>query len=896
MFAQDRSFDFQVHQGTEDFSSNLAYGNSVFVAWGTSGINTSSDGLNWTRSYLSVSGPIVRFLNGKFFALASPYTSQYFVSTDGWNWSAHRFPNSYQIFDITYGNGTYLAAGVALSSINTTWNPSFHSSAISLSNNNLTATTSGTSGQTVRSTYSRGYGFGKLMFEVTVGTVGTSLLIGLCTANFDLSTLLGTNASGLGLSLTTDVANSLEAQSLYLNGVALFSQAALADCSDGDIITVCVDVDNRLIWFTTPVMRANFGSTAWNNDTNADPGTGVGGASYSTLDAWDVFICLNAATGGASATLNTGQAPFSIAVPSGVQAWDSAPPNGAGGHYTAGLLSSSDGLAWSPQGIYDIISQTGSLDRISFLNNQFVLIGSNNFYLATSADGITWTQQLDSNFSAGHCWGIAFGAGTYIGIVDSGSVMTSSDGQTWTYSDVSGFSGYSFNDIIFDGTEFYAVGDSGTLLKTTDGLTWTALGLWHFVGGQTLWGVNTDGSKLVIVGRSGVSATSDGSLITVAHATNGYVAGCQNGSTTVAISTGLDNRYGIGISQDEGITWTGPYNLQPSSSNWFSHIIFANNLYVLCGSSGLIQTSTDGISWTTQTSVTANNLNTLRYLNSTYIATGDKGTIITSPDAVTWTAQTTPPDVASSLISDIAYGNSIYVAVAARGSNFTGAGPIITSPDLVNWTYQFTVSGGPNLVGVVFDGTNFVIAGGTISGSSTAVILTSTDGITWTAQDSSKLGQGPSRASSMCLKDGKIYVGGWYCLASSSDHGVSWSAASTGYRPFFVVRTMLVTQNGVLAQCGGNLDSGNTGNGFLYSTDGVTWTARNVNNLTCLGYDGTTFAAFGSGGLLQTSTDAASWSPPKFIGGDTINDMVLANGRYVAVGVNGTILVRLNPF
>lgn len=79
----------------------------------------------------------------------------------------------------------------------TTWNPSDKAAQITLSNGNLTATSSANSGPTVRSTTSKSAG--KLKIEFVVGAIGTAgARVGLTTAGAALSSQVGIAASTLG--------------------------------------------------------------------------------------------------------------------------------------------------------------------------------------------------------------------------------------------------------------------------------------------------------------------------------------------------------------------------------------------------------------------------------------------------------------------------------------------------------------------------------------------------------------------------------------------------------------------------------------------------------------------------------------------------------------------------
>jgi hypothetical protein len=211
-----------------------------------------------------------------------------------------------------------------------TWNPSDKSAALTLSNNNLTATITTTGEQTVRSTLA--YSTGKFFFELTASQMTVDSGFGLANAAFNLSATgqLAGDLNGIGYYQIA------LAQGVFLNGQTLSSGTATD--SPGDVCSCAVDLTNKLIWFTSPAMRTQGGDT-WNNSTNSDPATGVGGISFSAMNAGPYFVAFNDDLGASSYTVNFGATPFSIQVPTGFSAWSAGI---APGNVTASTPSFSD--------------------------------------------------------------------------------------------------------------------------------------------------------------------------------------------------------------------------------------------------------------------------------------------------------------------------------------------------------------------------------------------------------------------------------------------------------------------------------------------------------------------------------------------------------------------------
>ena len=61
---------------------------------------------------------------------------------------------------------------------------------------------------------------------------------------------------------------------------------------------------------------------------------------------------------------------------------------------------------------------------------------------------------------------------------------------------------------------------------------------------------------------------------------------------------------------------------------------------MVVGVSGTILTSSDGITWTSRTSGTSNDLYGVAFANNTFVVVGVSGTILTSSDGITWTSRT----------------------------------------------------------------------------------------------------------------------------------------------------------------------------------------------------------------------------------------------------------------
>jgi len=228
---------------------------------------------------------------------------------------------------------------------------------------------------------------------------------------------------------------------------------------------------------------------------------------------------------------------------------------------------------------------------------------------------------------------------------------------------------------------------------------------------------------------------------------------------------------------------------------------------VACSATGTVYTSTDFVTWTSQTSGTVNNLYTVgcsSSLNLTAIV-GNAGTIITSSNGTTWTTRVS--GVVTNLIG-IVWGGSLFVTVGASGV-------ILTSPDGVTWTSR-TSGVATTLNGICWTGSLYVVAG------ASGVILTSPDGTTWTSRTSgvaTSLNCAAFKTSSTTVAVGG--ASGTICL--STDGGVTWSVVIPGSTtPTYQSLTWSNDRFVVTSATG-------TAAYIIWSTDGLTW---------YLGYDG----------------------------------------------------------
>lgn len=297
------------------------------------------------------------------------------------------------------------------------------------------------------------------------------------------------------------------------------------------------------------------------------------------------------------------------------------------------------------------------------------------------------------------------------------------------------------------------------------------------------------------------------------------------------------------------------------------------------------QPNTNGPTWELQDSASPDALwSGITFGAGLFVAVGWPGSnlVMTSPDGINWTNRTAP----SGTWHAIAWNGSIFVAV--------GNGPAgqhaMSSPDGINWTLRTTPSDS-NFKSVVWNGTVFCA----VAASGTYLVMTSTNGTSWTGQTASQANQWHSVETNPSGFLVAVAITGTNRCMTSANNGTTWinrTIAAEGWRN--------VVWNGVAFMA---VEFGGTA-AISTSADGITWVVESDlpanNNWIDAAYDawsGLTVIVGNANveGLAIAALDDLVWelhNTPSAVGEDPNNwQAVCSNGTglFVAAATTGTL-------
>ncbi|BDD79583.1 hypothetical protein [Burkholderia phage FLC9] len=188
---------------------------------------------------------------------------------------------------------------------------------ITLSNGNLTATSTAAGWESVRGTVE--HTAGKYYAEATIGTLVGSVAFGICNANQLTSSEVGGDTNGISIQT---LPGGADAGVRYNGAIALDLGVSPAA---GQTVGIAIDLNAKLAWFYNPATQK------WNGDViaNQNPATGVGGLPLASIavaagapQAVYLGVSVDAVTD--ALTINAGASAWANALPSGFNPWNTA--------------------------------------------------------------------------------------------------------------------------------------------------------------------------------------------------------------------------------------------------------------------------------------------------------------------------------------------------------------------------------------------------------------------------------------------------------------------------------------------------------------------------------------------------------------------------------------------
>lgn len=289
---------------------------------------------------------------------------------------------------------------------------------------------------------------------------------------------------------------------------------------------------------------------------------------------------------------------------------------------------------------------------------------------------------------------------------------------------------------------------------------------------------------------------------------NGRTNNGPGGSGTAAVAA---------TPRPAGTLWTVGAPLGTANVNAVAFGINAG--FVAVGPAGAIYNSTDGKTWTAQSSGVTNDLYGVAYVNGVYVAVGANGITLRSIDAKTWTASVA--------------GNQSLYGVAPQGTGFMAVGAtgtLLTTADGTTWTAQNSGTTA-NLRSVAFGNSTSVAVG------DNGTVVTSADLATWTARSAGT----SANLRSVAFGLGRFAAVGDQGAITTSADATTWALATTPTTDSLAA--VAVASQFVAAGVNGRI---------LTSADGLIWqTASSGTSGTILGIapSGFSYAAVGAAGL-----------------------------------------------
>ncbi len=273
-----------------------------------------------------------------------------------------------------------------------------------------------------------------------------------------------------------------------------------------------------------------------------------------------------------------------------------------------------------------------------------------------------WTAA--SSGTAQTLWGVCYGGGRFVAVGEGGTILTSPDGSTWT-TRTSGTNVW-LTSVAYGFAHYIVVGDNGTVLSSQDGITWeSANARTPSAPAIRLNVVRFDGAEFLAYGEHNYSTRVMLPLGLEPGQTFGSAGTWWRGFATGLGHNVLGGQPGL-LVHDDNAPYLGPDSLVASAPiQSVTGVVVDHEAFVAVGGAGAIVTSTNGTSWTAQSSGTTANLQDLVAFNNTLIAVGEGGAILSLDGSGAWTQRSAPT---TQMLLGVAGSDTTAVAVGFGGT------------------------------------------------------------------------------------------------------------------------------------------------------------------------------------------------------------------------------------
>ena len=316
------------------------------------------------------------------------------------------------------------------------------------------------------------------------------------------------------------------------------------------------------------------------------------------------------------------------------------------------IYKSTDGIVWTTRSSV-LTAPSLALNSVAYGSDYYVAVGDG---IVNSTDATTWTTKktYDTVFevtlngtafvtTTGYTGFVAVGKGLRYDytsgltqLVPTNIISYSSDEDGNTWSDSVSITPNGLNAVASNGTIAIAVGENNVIYQTSNGADWTG------VNEVLVTGINSATDRLGVASTAGFTnadpiQTSDTFSGLTAGVTY-YVSVINSTQIEIFTDSGLTSQVTL---TNDAIPDQCRISIVDATSKTLEDVIYANSLWMTVGEDGRIQTSTDGLTWTTQTSGTTEDLHGITYNSdaTAFVVVGDDNTILQSVDnGVTWTS------------------------------------------------------------------------------------------------------------------------------------------------------------------------------------------------------------------------------------------------------------------